>query len=103
MKKEPRVWVLYAPPHVGKSTAVTHVLHNLHQQGKVNVPELEVSLFNKLILKHGGDKCLDLDDWLQQAMGCAKPQQHRPFSWLPRAAPLCYPGRSIGNHHQESP
>ena len=70
---EPRVWVLCAPPHAGKSTAVSHVLHNLHQQGKVNVLELEGSSFNKFILKRGGDKYLGLDDWLQHAMGCAKP------------------------------
>ena len=69
---EPRVWVLCAPPHAGKSTAVSHVIHNLHQQGKVNVLELEGITFYNFV-KVYEKKYLGLPEWLQHKMGCAKP------------------------------
>ena len=72
----PRVWLLYAPFSAGKSTVATHVLRSLRRQGKVNVLQLNGICFAKY-LSHRDSvearKNLVLLDWLQHAMGCAKP------------------------------
>ena len=74
LEDEPEgVEVLYAPPHSGKTTAITHVLHKLHTMGKVNVLQLRAGTFSEFIVNRGGDRHLSLAPWLQQSMGCTKP------------------------------
>jgi hypothetical protein len=73
MLDEPRVWVLYAPTHAGKSTAVTHVLHHLHQQGKVSVLKLHGGWFADYFDSLDEGKQLISLHWLQHAMKCVKP------------------------------
>lgn len=62
--------ILYAPPHTGKTTAITHTLHQFYVNGKVNVLELRAGSFSEWIRRRGGDKHLTFSHWLQHDMGC---------------------------------
>lgn len=73
LQREPQgITILYSPPHSGKTSAITRVLHKLHVLGKVNVLQLQTGFVFGDFLKIHGVKHLNFLRWVEQAMGCTK-------------------------------
>lgn len=71
--REPEgVVILHAPPHAGKTTAVTRVLHELFVSGKINVLSLGAGQVFSDFIKMHGDKHLNLLRWLEHSLGYGK-------------------------------